>query len=104
MPEKYLVTGGAGFIGSNIAETLLDEGLAVRILDNVSTGKEENLALLTAKGGDLEIVRGDIRNLDEVRAAVAGGRLRHPPGGAAVGSQVRPAAAGVQRQQHQRGR
>lgn len=72
MAEKYLVTGGAGFIGSNIAETLLGEGHSVRVIDNLSTGKQENLDVLSALGGDLRIIRGDLRNLDEVREAVEG--------------------------------
>ena len=44
---RYLITGGAGFIGSNIAERLYKEGHYVRILDNFSTGKEENLEFFT---------------------------------------------------------
>ncbi len=52
MPETYIVTGGAGFIGSHIADRLLREGHRVRIIDNFSTGKRENLAVLT---GDLEV-------------------------------------------------
>jgi nucleoside-diphosphate-sugar epimerase len=61
---KYLITGGAGFIGSNIAETLIKNGNFVRVLDNFSSGKESNLAF--AKGTQhpelLEVVRGDIRD------------------------------------------
>jgi nucleoside-diphosphate-sugar epimerase len=72
LTDRYLVTGGAGFIGSNIAETLLSQGAFVRVLDNLATGKEENLEVLRRTGGDLEIVRGDLRSLDEVRRAVAG--------------------------------
>ena len=41
---KWLVTGGAGFIGSHITERLLNEGHSVRVLDNFSSGKEENLS------------------------------------------------------------
>jgi UDP-glucose 4-epimerase len=66
---KYLVTGGAGFIGSHIARTLIERGEHVRVLDNLSTGREENLAVLE---GQAEIVRGDLRDLETVRAAVAG--------------------------------
>lgn len=44
--KKYLVTGGAGFIGSHVTGALLEQGVHVRILDNFSTGKRENLAEL----------------------------------------------------------
>ena len=43
---RSLITGGAGFIGSHIAEALLDAGQSVRVLDNLATGKEGNLAAL----------------------------------------------------------
>ena len=66
---RYLVTGGAGFIGSHIAEALLDAGESVRILDNLATGKESNLAALK---GRAEFIDGDLRNLDTVRTAVQG--------------------------------
>jgi len=66
---RYLVTGGAGFIGSHIAEALLDAGESVRILDNLATGRETNLAAL---GGPAEFIRGDLRDLDAVRAAMQG--------------------------------
>lgn len=52
MPETYIVTGGAGFIGSHIAERLLIDGHRVRIIDNFCTGKRDNIADLT---GDLEL-------------------------------------------------
>jgi UDP-glucose 4-epimerase len=65
----YLITGGAGFIGSNIAEYLLKQGKPVRIFDNFSTGKEENIADFL---DDVELVRGDLRDLDAVRKAAAG--------------------------------
>jgi nucleoside-diphosphate-sugar epimerase len=63
----YLVTGGAGFIGSHIAETLVERGDAVRVLDNLSTGKRENLAGFI---GRLDFIEGDIRDLDTCRRAV----------------------------------
>jgi nucleoside-diphosphate-sugar epimerase len=69
MPETYLVTGGAGFIGSNIAEALLAEGHRVRVLDNLSTGKEANLAVFAGKA---EILRGDLRSAETCVRAVAG--------------------------------
>jgi nucleoside-diphosphate-sugar epimerase len=70
-----LVTGGAGFIGSHLAEALLRQGDAVRVLDNFSTGKEENVECLTATGlppDRFELMRGDIRDFDTCRKACAG--------------------------------
>jgi nucleoside-diphosphate-sugar epimerase len=64
---KYLVTGGAGFIGSHIARALLAQGETVRILDNFSSGREENL-----QGLDLEVIRGDLRDASCVAEAVRG--------------------------------
>jgi len=64
---KYLITGGAGFIGSHIANTLLQNGKQVRIFDNFSSGKRENL-----QGLDVEIIEGDLRNDDDVNKAVKG--------------------------------
>lgn len=69
MTARYLVTGGAGFIGSHIAQTLLDQGQAVRVFDNLSTGREGNLAVLA---GRAEVIDGDLRDLAAVRAAVEG--------------------------------
>ncbi len=66
---KYLITGGAGFIGSNIAEDLLKKGHQVRILDNFSTGARENLAEFADK---IEVVEGDLRNYHNVRESVDG--------------------------------
>lgn len=66
---RYLVTGGAGFIGSHIAEALLDSGESVRILDNLVTGKEDNLAALK---GRAEFIQGDLRDFDTVKAATEG--------------------------------
>lgn len=66
---RYLVTGGAGFIGSNICEALLKLGHRVRILDNFSTGQRSNL---TAFGDGVEIIEGDIRSYHIVRSAVEG--------------------------------
>ena len=65
--KKYLVTGGAGFIGSHISRTLLENGNKVRILDNFSSGKRENL-----KGQDVEIIEGDLRDVSKVADAVKG--------------------------------
>jgi nucleoside-diphosphate-sugar epimerase len=66
---RYLVTGGAGFIGSHIAETLVKRGDEVRVLDNFSTGKTENLAGIA---GRFELIEGDIRDLETCRRAVDG--------------------------------
>jgi nucleoside-diphosphate-sugar epimerase len=65
----WLVTGGAGFIGSNIVAELLHRGERARILDNFATGREENLASLPA---GFELIRGDVRDLEVCRRAVAG--------------------------------
>lgn len=63
---RFLVTGGAGFIGSNLVEELLHKGAKVRVLDNFSTGKRENLTPLK---NDIEIVEGDIRSYHLVQKA-----------------------------------
>jgi len=66
---RYLVTGGAGFIGSNIAEALVKRGERVVVLDNLSTGYEKNIEHIRK---DLTFVRGDIRDAAAVRSALAG--------------------------------
>jgi len=65
----YLVTGGAGFIGSHMVRTLLGRGERVRILDNFATGKREHLEPLQ---GSVEVIEGDVRYLNNVQEAVAG--------------------------------
>ena len=67
-PRLFLVTGGAGFIGSNIAEAIARRGDRVRVLDNFTTGRRENLAGLE----QVEVVEGDLRNPPDVKRAVAG--------------------------------
>jgi UDP-glucose 4-epimerase len=67
--SKCLVTGAAGFIGSHLAERLVADGHSVRVVDNLSTGDEANLAVLN---GDVDVVRGDLCDLDVCRRAVAG--------------------------------
>jgi nucleoside-diphosphate-sugar epimerase len=64
-----LVTGGAGFIGSHLVARLVERGAAVRVLDNFSSGKRENLAVLE---GQVEVIEGDVRDEAAVRRAVAG--------------------------------
>ena len=66
---RYLVTGGAGFIGSNIAEALVRRGEEVVVLDDLSTGYEKNIAYFR---GALTFVRGDIRDEKAVRMAMTG--------------------------------
>ncbi len=65
----YLVTGGAGFIGSNIVEELLKRGEKVRVLDNFSTGKRDNIVPFLSQ---IELVEGDVRSYHIVREAVEG--------------------------------
>jgi len=66
---RYLVTGGAGFIGSHIAEALLGARESVRIFDNLATGRESNLTALEERA---QFVQGDLRDLASVRAAMQG--------------------------------
>ena len=66
---RVLVTGGSGFIGSNLARALLARGDEVRVLDNFSTGNRDNLAGLEH---DVELVEGDLRSYERVHAAVRG--------------------------------
>lgn len=72
MKTKVLVTGGAGFIGSNLCEYLLENGYWVRCLDNFSTGHMYNiLPLINRYPVDFELQVGDIRNLEDCRQATA---------------------------------
>jgi UDP-glucose 4-epimerase len=64
-----LVTGGAGFVGSNLVRALLARGDTVRVLDNFSTGNRANIADLA---GEIEVVEGDLRSYERVHAAVRG--------------------------------
>jgi len=72
MTETYVVTGGAGFIGSHIAERLIKDGHRVRIIDNLLTGNPDNLTYLKALDGDLEIVEGSITDLDTLQTLCKG--------------------------------
>jgi UDP-glucose 4-epimerase len=71
---KYLVTGGAGFIGSHIVHKLLEQGDSVRVLDNFSTGKRENLEDLARQfnGDRFEVMEGDLRDPARLEEAVRG--------------------------------
>ena len=64
---RVLITGGAGFIGSHLAERLLREGAEVRVLDNLSTGREENIASFR---DDVEFIAGDLLDDEARRKAV----------------------------------
>ncbi len=66
---RVLVTGGAGFIGSHLVDALLAEGAAVRVLDDFSTGRRENLAHCL---GRIELIEGDIRDSETCRRAADG--------------------------------
>jgi nucleoside-diphosphate-sugar epimerase len=66
---RYLVTGGAGFIGSNIVDELVRRGHGVVVLDDLSSGKEENLR---SAAGKIEFRRGSITELADVQAAAKG--------------------------------
>jgi UDP-glucose 4-epimerase len=65
----YLVTGGAGFIGSHIASALVKRGDRVRVLDSFSTGNRDNLAAI---GNDVEFIEGDLVNPSDVARALEG--------------------------------
>lgn len=64
-----LITGGAGFIGSHLCDALLAKGYAVRILDDLSTGKRDNLQLDNPR---LELIEGDVADAALVQRAAAG--------------------------------
>ncbi len=71
--SKYLVTGGAGFIGSNIAEKLIAAGHFVRVLDNFVSGRESNLSFAKGLGPErYELIRGDIRDKSACERACSG--------------------------------
>ena len=67
----FLVTGGAGFIGSNLCEAITDMGYQVRCLDDLSTGKEENVKLLQDRP-NYKFIKGDIKDLDTCMKACEG--------------------------------
>jgi UDP-glucose 4-epimerase len=67
--DNFLVTGGAGFIGSNICTKLISQGCFVRVIDNLLTGKKSNLAAISDK---IEFIEADMGNPDAARAAMKG--------------------------------
>src|SRR3954466_6157912 len=69
---RALVTGGAGFIGSNLVDALLDRGDEVLVIDNLATGKRENLTVALSRGAGFE--EADIRDADRMRSAFANAR------------------------------
>ena len=71
MNRRILVTGGAGFIGSNMCEDLIQNGFAVKCLDNFITGRRENLSKIL-HSPMFELIEGDIRNLSDCRKSVTG--------------------------------
>jgi UDP-glucose 4-epimerase len=70
-PQRVLVTGGAGFIGSHLCERLLDDGHAVVVLDDLSTGREQNVARLRGREG-FQVVRDSVENEATVGTLMAG--------------------------------
>ena len=67
----FLVTGGAGFIGSNLCEAILGMGYKVRCLDDLSTGKQANVDMFIGNP-DYEFIKGDIKDFDTCGRACAG--------------------------------
>ena len=71
-----LVTGGAGFIGSHLVDTLVAEGKRVRVLDNFSSGREDFLSH-HQDSGMVEIFKGDLLDIDAVKSAMEGIKTVH---------------------------
>ena len=88
--DEGLVTGGGGFIGSNVVRALLARGDDVRVLDNFSTGSRANLAGLE---NDVELVEGDLRSYERVHAAVRGVEVVFHQGALPLGSALGPGSA-----------
>ena len=98
---RYLITGGAGFIGSNLAHALVAQRESVRILDDFSSGRPKNLDGIQDR---VEIVRGDLRDPVAVARAVRGDRDRLSPGGPQLESALHQGAGADQRRQRRRDR
>lgn len=73
MMKTYLVTGGAGFIGSHVVRLLLGEGFRVIVLDNLSSGSLDNLKYATVCGSEPEFINGDIRDMRLLDELLSGG-------------------------------
>src|SRR5690625_2207492 len=71
MNKKILITGGAGFIGSNLCDHFINKNYKVRCLDNFSTGHHHNISHLTSNS-NFELIEGDIRDMDTCKSAVEG--------------------------------
>jgi UDP-glucose 4-epimerase len=71
MCARILVTGGAGFIGSHVVDRLVDEGFEVRVLDNLSSGKINNISG-HFDAGTVDFVRGDVRSVDDINKSLKG--------------------------------
>lgn len=71
MQKKILITGGAGFIGSNLCDYFISQNYSVRCLDNFATGHRHNIAHL-AQHPNFELIEGDIRDMDTCRKSVDG--------------------------------
>jgi len=69
--KKIIVTGGAGFIGANLCEVLLNKGNIVICLDNLSTGKRDNISIFL-ENPNFQFIEGDIRSLDDCMQAASG--------------------------------
>lgn len=82
--EKWvLITGGAGFIGSHLVDALLAKGYAVRVLDDLSTGKRSNLPLDNPR---VALIEGDVANAELVAQAAVGATAVVPPGRSGFGA------------------
>lgn len=98
MPETFIVTGGAGFIGSHLAERLLRDGQRVRVIDNLLTGKRENLAHLESLDGDLSIHEVSITDLEAIKPIFQGVDVVYHQ--AALASVPRSVADPIETNQH----
>ena len=96
---RYVVTGGAGFIGSNTVDELVKRGHSVVVLDDLSAGKEENLAEIRNK---ITFIKGSITDIEVVRKAMHEADLRSASRRAHVGSPLRERSDRLEHDQHRR--